>query len=210
MDQGDFVDPLEGVEEERSYSPDDEGGDAGSDDSLSNLERERALSEGEEEEEENRRRRREDIEQFAAGSAHFRSEYAGGDDMPPSVLHRHHQGRQPHHKGAQPNSTLSSASEDSNSLSLTDSDRTLLGNPREMEEAFVVHSDVDEQMDSCEASPAVINAESGSPSGRRNALVDQGVDSQPLRSNRRTLAPPVTPSSGAATELQPVTFFFKV
>ena len=102
-----------------SYSP-----DAGSDDSLSHLERERALSDGEEEDEaELRRRRQEDIEEFATGSAHYHGSYLEGDEIVPPL----------------PNST-SSASEDSSSLSLTDSDRTLLGDAPETEEEILDRS----------------------------------------------------------------------
>lgn len=97
-----------------SYSPED----AASDDSLSHLERERALSEGEEEEEENRRRRQEDIEEFAAGSANFQEDYSEGDELPQRL----------------PNSTSSASASEDSSLSLTDSDRTLLGDPPETEE----------------------------------------------------------------------------
>ena len=97
-----------------SFSPED----AASDDSLSHLERERALSEGEEEEEENRRRRLEDIESFAAISANFQEFYSDGDELPQRL----------------PNSTSSASASEDSSLSLTDSDRTLLGDPPETEE----------------------------------------------------------------------------
>lgn len=97
-----------------SYSPDD----AASDDSLSHLERERALSEGEEEEEENRRRRQEDIEAFAASASQFQEDYSEGEDVPRRL----------------PTSASSASASEDSSLSLTDSDRTLLGDPPETEE----------------------------------------------------------------------------
>ena len=110
--------------------------DAASDDSLSNLERERALSEGEEDEEENRRRRQEDIEEFAAGAANFQEDYSEGEELAQRL----------------PNSTSSASASEDSSLSLTDSDRTLLGDPPETEEA------------DCEG-------EMGFAAQRRNALV---------------------------------------
>lgn len=97
-----------------SYSPED----AASDDSLSHLERERALSEGEEEEEENKRRRQEDIEAFAASASQFQEDDSEGDDVPPRL----------------PTSVSSASASEDSSLSLTDSDRTLLGDPPETEE----------------------------------------------------------------------------
>lgn len=99
---------------ESSGSPED---DAASDDSLSHLERERALSEGEEEEEENRRRRQEDIAEFAAGSARFQEDYSDGDDEIPQLP---------------PNSTSSASASEDSSLSLTDTDRTILPETEEM------------------------------------------------------------------------------
>lgn len=126
-----------------SYSPED----AASDDSLSHLERERALSEGEEEEEENRRRRLGDIEDFAVISANFQECYSEGEELPQRL----------------PNSTSSASASEDSSLSLTDSDRTLLGDPPE-----AVEEDCD--------------AEIGLATRRRNALVQVGpksVDSVP-------------------------------
>jgi hypothetical protein len=114
-----------------SYSPED----AASDDSLSHLERERALSEGEEEEEENRRRRLGDIEDFAAISANFQECYSE-EELPQRL----------------PNSTSSASASEDSSLSLTDSDRTLLGDPPLAEE-----TDCDDGM--------------GLATRRRNALV---------------------------------------
>jgi hypothetical protein len=126
-----------------SYSPED----AASDDSLSHLERERALSEGEEEEEENRRRRLGDIEDFAAISATFQECYSEGEELPQRL----------------PNSTSSASASEDSSLSLTDSDRTLLGDPPLAEE-----TDCDVEM--------------GLATRRRNALVQvepESVDTIP-------------------------------
>lgn len=121
-----------------SYSPED----AASDDSLSHLERERALSEGEEEEEENRRRRLGDIEDFAVNSANSQECYSEGEELPQRL----------------PNSTSSASASEDSSLSLTNSERTLLGDPPEVGE------------EDCDV-------EIGLASRRRNALVQAGPES---------------------------------
>ena len=105
--------------------------DAASEDSLSHLERERALSEGEEDEGNERRDIMEDVEEIGASVSVLTckedpapEDISEGDEMDIQAKRL-------------PNSTSSasaSASEDS-SLSLTDSDRTLLGDPPESEEA---------------------------------------------------------------------------
>lgn len=242
MDQGVQDLPAAEEEEETSYSPVE--GDAGSDDSLSHLERERALSEGEEEEEENRRRRREDIEEFAAGSAHFRPHFDCAEELTLPVpskligissrlcllksifffLFSCPAQQSEHRQSLPPNSTLSSASEDSNSLSLTDSDRTLLGDPPEMEEGFVGDPEMDES--SAEAAPPLDREVSPFSAGRRNALLAQQgsqEEEDERAQHRRALLQPgvkgagrplVVASLAAASSIKadskPASYIFKV
>lgn len=195
MEQCEMVESEPVVED--LYSPDDDGGDVGSDDSLSHLERERALSEGEEEE---------DVELFVAGTDEPRRYLSKGDEMHP-VARSHHQSRQQQHQSAPRNSALSSASEDSSSRSLTDSDRTLLGHPPEMDEGFVQSED-ESRMRLGQPSPSATADTGASSNGRRNALTQQVQDMEmddPLSPHSRA-----ADSAVVATDSPPLKYFFKV
>ena len=123
-----------------SFSP-----DVASDDSLSHLERERALSEGEEEEHDVREDFIEDAGACMAKEDAVHEDFSEGDDHVVEGF--------PDNRPCLPVSTSSASASEDSSLSLTDSDRTLLGDPRESEDPSSAQSGSQRRNAMAEAEP---------------------------------------------------------